>query len=133
MIFMIVPAPGHSIEENQRAFEDMLLRFKSTLVDQAALDRAKAQVRATFMRRVAANDDVAGLLAEYHAQYGDWRKLLVSLDDLPKVTADTVQRAAGTYLVATGRTTAYTVAPGEADRQPAPRPQPAERKTGGLQ
>ena len=59
MIFMIVPAPGHSIEENQRAFDDLLLRFKSTLMDQAALDRAKAQVRAIFMRRVAANDDVA--------------------------------------------------------------------------
>ena len=133
MIFMIVPAPGHSIEENQRAFDDLLLRFKSTLMDQAALDRAKAQVRAIFMRRVAANDDVAGLLAEYHAQFGDWRKMLASIDDLPKVTADTVQRAAGKYLVATGRTTAYTVAPGEADRLPvAPRPQPADRKTGGL-
>lgn len=135
VMFMIIPAQGRTIEENQRGLEDMLQRFKTVPIDPQSLTRAKAQLRATFMRRIAVSDDAAGLLANYYTNYGDWRKMFAAMNELNKITAETVQRAAINYLVATGRTTAYTVAPGQSSMPPPVplRPQPADRKAGGVQ
>ena len=130
-VFLLVPAQGHTVEENQRALEDLLQRFKSTPVDPQLLARAKAQGRANFIRRMTSNRDLAGLLALYSASYGDWRKLFTTLDDLNQVKPEDVQRAANRYFVATGRTTVYTVLPGQSNAPPPPKP--PERKTGGPQ
>ena len=130
-VFLLVPAQGHTVEENQRALEDLLQRFKSTPVDPQLLARAKAQGRANLVRRMSSNRDLAGLLALHAASYGDWRKLFTALDDLNQVKAEDVQRAANRYFVATGRTTVYTVLPGQSNA--APPPKPPERKTGGPQ
>jgi predicted Zn-dependent peptidase len=135
LIFLIIPAPGRSVEENQRGLDDFLARFKNLNFDGQALTRVKAQARTAFFRKLASNDAMAGMLAVHHAQYGDWRKLFTAFDDLDKVTGEGIQRAAAKYLVATGRTTAYTVPQGRSNQPPpAPRTPPAaERKTGGLQ
>jgi predicted Zn-dependent peptidase len=128
-VFQLVPAQGRTVEENQRALEDLLQRFKSTPVDAQLLARAKAQGRANVIRRMTSNRDIAGLLALYASNYGDWRKLFTALDDLNQVKAEDVQRAANRCFVSTGRTTVYTVQPGQSNA-PAP-PKPPERKTGG--
>src|ERR1035437_6596006 len=130
-VFLLVPAPGHTVEETQRALEDLLQRFKSTALDPLLLARAKAQGRANLMRGMTSNRDLAGLLAFHSASYGDWRKLFTILDDLNRVSPAEVQRAANRYFVATGRTTVYTVLPGQSDGPPPPKP--PERKTGGPQ
>ena len=130
-IFMLVPAQGRTVEENQRALEDLLQRFKSTPVDPQLVARAKAQGRANLVRRMTSNRDLAGLLALHAASYGDWRKLFTTLDDLDKVKPEDVQRAANRYFVATGRTTVQTVPPGQSNAPPPPKP--PERKTGGPQ
>jgi predicted Zn-dependent peptidase len=119
------------VEENQRALEELLQRFKSTPIEQQVLQRVKAQGRASLVRRMSSNADLAGLLALYSASYGDWRKLFTALDDLNQVKAEDVQRAAIRYFVATGRTTVQTVFPGQSNAAPPPRP--PERRTGGLQ
>lgn len=129
-VFLLAPAQGRTVEENQRALEELLQRFKSTPVDPQLLARAKAQGRANVVRRMNSNRDLAGLLARYSASYGDWRKLFTTLEDLNLVKPEDVQRAANTYFVATGRTTVSTVPPGQSN---APPPKPVERKTGGQQ
>jgi predicted Zn-dependent peptidase len=130
-IFLLVPAQGRTVEENQRALEDLLQRFKSTPIEPQLLARAKAQGRAGLVRRMTSNRDLAGLLALQSANYGDWRKLFTTLDDLNKVKPEDVRRAANRYFVATGRTTVYTVLPGQSNAPPPPKP--PERKTGGPQ
>jgi predicted Zn-dependent peptidase len=130
-IFLLIPAPGHTVEENQRALEDLLRHFKSTAVDPVLLARAKAQGRATLLHAMAANRDLARLLALFSASYGDWRKLFTTLDDMDRVSPADVQRVANRYFVAAGRTTVYTVLPGQSDAPPPPKP--PERKTGGPQ
>ena len=115
---MLAPAQGHTVEENQRALEDLLQRFKSTPPDPQSLARAKAQGRANLVRRMASNSDLARLLAFVSANYGDWRKLFTTLDDLDQVKAEDVQRAANRYFVATGRTTVSTVLPGQSSAPP---------------
>jgi hypothetical protein len=57
--------------------------------------------------------------------------MFTSLDDLNRLKAEDVQRAASRYFVATGRTTVYSVPPGQSNA-PLP-PKPAERRPGGAQ
>ena len=129
-LFMLVPAPGRSVDENQKALDDMLARFKATPLDPQLVARAKAMGRANLIRRMNSNPDMAALLALHAGSFGDWRRLFTQLDDLNKVRADDLQRVASRYFVATGRTTLYSVPPGQSNAPPAKAP---ERKTGGLQ
>jgi predicted Zn-dependent peptidase len=115
--FVLVPSLGHTVEENEKALEDLLVRFEAQPVDAAALARAKTQARAGVIRRLADNAGLASLLTAYAMNYGDWRKLFTSIDDLNKVTATDVQRVALHYLVASGRTIAYTAQPRQGGRR----------------
>jgi predicted Zn-dependent peptidase len=126
--FVMVPAQGRTMEENQRGLDEFLNRFKNLNIDPQSLARAKAQLRSSFLRRIAAGDGMAAMLAIHYGQWGDWRKMFSSLDELNKVTSDAVQRVAAKYLVANGRTTAFTVQPGGPDAL-----MPPARKTGGAQ
>jgi predicted Zn-dependent peptidase len=117
------------VEENQHALEDMLRRVKTTPLEPMLLARAKAMGRANLIRRMTSNREMAALLALHAGSYGDWHKLFTQLDDLSKVRAEDLQRAASRYFVATGRTTLYSVQPGQSDAAPAKAP---ERKSGGM-
>ncbi len=108
-LFFLAPALGHSVEENQKALEDLLTGFEAQKVDAETLARVKTKARANLIRRLASNPGLASVLTAYYAAYGDWRKLFTSLDEIDKVTADDVQRVARRYFVTASRTTAYTV------------------------
>jgi predicted Zn-dependent peptidase len=110
-LFFIAPGLGHTVEENQKALDDLLERFKSHKVDEQTLARVKTKARAAVIRRLDNNSGLASLMAANYATYGDWRKLFTSLDDLEKVTADDVQRVARKYFVTSSRTVAYSVEP----------------------
>ena len=118
--FCWCPRRVDTVEENQRALEELLRRFKTTPLDPQLLARAKAQGRANLIRRMTNNGELAALLALHAANYGDWRKLFTQLDELDQVKAEDVLRAASRYLVATGRTTVYTVPPGQSGAAAAP-------------
>jgi predicted Zn-dependent peptidase len=109
--FVLVPALGHTVEENQKALEDLLVRFTAQPADPTALARAKTQARAGVIRRLANNAGLASLLATYAVNYGDWKKLFTAIDDLNKVTAADVQRVSLHCFVTGSRTIAYTVPP----------------------
>ncbi len=120
-VFFLVPAFGHSVEENQKAVDDLLTRFASQKTDAETLARVKTKVRAGLIRRLGSNAGLASVLTVYYATYGDWRKLFTSLDDLNKVTADDVQRVALKYFDPASRTVAYTVSNAPAARGARPR------------
>ncbi len=113
-IFFLVPSRGHTVEENQKALDELLVRFEAKPVDDETLTRVKTKVRAGLVRRLGSNAGLASVLTAYHATYGDWRKLFTSLDDLNKVTAADVQRVALKYFNPTSRTVAYTMPPAAA-------------------
>ncbi len=110
-VFLLAPALGHTAFENEKAFYDVLDRFKSEKVDAVTLARVKTKTRAALIRRLDSNPGLASLLTVYYTTYGDWRKLFTSLDDLDKVTADDVQRVAKEYFLPERRTVAYLSAP----------------------
>ncbi|HWC97300.1 MAG TPA: pitrilysin family protein [Candidatus Sulfopaludibacter sp.] len=124
-VFFVVPALGHTVEENQKELDDVMAKFEATKVDEETLNRAKTKARAGVIRRLADNAGLASLMTSYYANYGDWRKLFTSLDDLNKVTAADVQRVAIKYFSGATRTVAYirTQAP-----PPSSAPRPGVRK-----
>jgi predicted Zn-dependent peptidase len=63
------------------------------------------------IKQLDSNSGLANLVTTFYVQYGDWRKLFTSLDDLNKVTADDVQRVARQYFIPEGRTVAVTIPP----------------------
>jgi predicted Zn-dependent peptidase len=110
-LLFLVPAVGHSVEENEKAAYEILERLKKEKVDQATLDRVKTKLRASLIRQLDSNSGLAQELTQYYAGYGDWRKLFTGLEEINAVTADDVQRVAREYLVERTRTVAYTVKP----------------------
>ena len=89
----------------------MLERFKNEKVSEEELSRVKTKTRAGLIRRLGSNSGLASLLTAYYADYGDWRKLFTSIEEVNKVTADDVQRVARKYFVPEARTVAFTAQP----------------------
>jgi len=110
-LIFVVPASGHSVEENEKAAHEIIERVKTEKVDAESLDRVKTKLRAALIRKLDSNSGLASELCSYAVGYGDWKKLFTELDDYNKITADDVQRAAKTYLIDSTRTVAYTYAP----------------------
>jgi predicted Zn-dependent peptidase len=106
---LVTPAPGHTPEENERVVLEVLRRLQTTLVDEPALARARTQVRASLIRGLADNSSIAGTLAAYVSEHGDWRKLLADAAAAQKVTAQQVQLAAIKYFVPARRTSVLMI------------------------
>jgi predicted Zn-dependent peptidase len=110
-MFYLVPAPGHTLAENEKEFDAVLANFQKDKVDEAALARVKTKTRAGLIAQLDSNAGLAQLLALYYVNYGDWRKLFTSIDDIDKVTAEDVQRVARQYFIPQNRTVAMTYQP----------------------
>ena len=110
-LVFLVPAMGHTLEENEKAAYAIIERIQKEPVDAEALNRVKTQIRAGLVRGLASNSGLAARLPAYHVAHGDWRKLFTAIEDIDKVTAADVQRVAKAYLTKNRRTVAHTVAP----------------------
>ena len=121
-VFFVLPAAGHTVDENEKALDALLLKFVSAPVDLDTLKRAQTKARAAVIRRLGDNAGLASLLTAYAGSFGDWRNMFTSLEDYDKVTVADVQRVALKYLTARPRTVAYIrtrpqIAPGPGGRQ----------------
>jgi predicted Zn-dependent peptidase len=114
-LFYLYPNQGHTLEENEKELDTVIENFKKEKVDAATLARVKTRTRAGLIRQLDNNAGLARLLASYHVNYGDWRKLFTSIEDIEKVTADDVQRVAKQYFTPENRTVAATVQPAAAE------------------
>ncbi len=112
-LFVLVPAQGHTLAENEKELDTMLAKFSSEPIDEAALARVKTKTRAGVIQQLDSNQGLAQLLAYYHVNYGNWRVLFTGLEDIDKVTAADVQRVAKQYFAPRNRTVAYTYQPAE--------------------
>jgi predicted Zn-dependent peptidase len=122
-LFFVVPALGHTVEENRAALDAVLTKLGQEGIDAETLARVKTKARAGVIRRLADNSGLAEMLASAQAEFGSWKKLFTSLDEIDRVTTADVVRVARRYFVPSGRTTGYTVAaPSAAETGPEARP-----------
>jgi len=110
-LFILVPAQGHTLAENEKELDTLLAKFVAEPIDEAALARVKIKTRAGLIRQLDSNQGLAQLLASYHVNYGDWRVLFTGLEDIDQVTAADVQRVARQYFTQRNRTVVATVTP----------------------
>jgi len=110
-VFLLVPSQGHTVDDNQKALDELLTGFMAKKVDEETMARVKANARAGVIRRLGDNAALASLLTTYAANYGDWRKLFTAIDDINRVTADDVLRVARRYFAQKSRTVVYLQLP----------------------
>jgi predicted Zn-dependent peptidase len=96
---LLAPASGATLEENEKAFKEIIEKIKTTPVDAETLDNIRSRARGGLLRRLESNSGLANLLPIFHAQYGTWQRLFTALDDVEKVTPDDILRAAREYFV----------------------------------
>ena len=109
--FYLIPGLNHTALENEKELDSIITNLQKEKVDPDALARVKLRTRAGLIRQLADNAGLAQLLASYYANYGDWKKLFTSLDEIDKVSADDVQRVARQYFTTSNRTVAVTFQP----------------------
>jgi len=126
MLFYVLTAPNHTVEEVAAALDAELERLRTEPVTIVELQRVKTQAQAGLLRSLDSNSGMAQLLLEYEAKTGDWRNLFKELDAIAAVTPADIQRVAQTTFKPQNRTIGR-ILPQEAS-QPAPtRPQPEVR------
>jgi len=95
---------GHTTEECENAIYAALKDIQDSGVTDRELQKAKNIFRASYVNNFKTNMTLAGQLAEYEANWGDWRKLF----DYPKrhdrITAPDIQRVARKYFRERNRT-----------------------------
>jgi predicted Zn-dependent peptidase len=106
-VFTVSPARDRTVEENQKALDELLARFIAKPVDADTLARVKNMLRGRIARLLGSNQELAALLPAYYAGYGDWRKLFNVLSGYDHLTAEDLQRVAARYFTPANRTAAY--------------------------
>jgi zinc protease len=106
-VFTVVPAEGHTVEENEQVLNALLTRLMVQPPDTTSLERAKNQLRARVVRLLGTDSALAFLLTRYYVTFGDWRKLFDIPANYAHVTAEDVQRVTAQYFVPQNRTVVY--------------------------
>jgi len=73
-LFFLVPSQGHTLAENEKELDSIVGNLQKEKVDAAALARVKTRTRASLIRQLDNNAGLARLLAEYYANFGDWKR-----------------------------------------------------------
>jgi zinc protease len=96
-VFYAQAQPGHTAEECEKAIYEAIEEIRKNGVTERELQKAKNGVRVSFVDSFKTNLGRATLIADYHADYGDWRKLYEYLPKRDKVTVADIQRVVRKY------------------------------------
>jgi predicted Zn-dependent peptidase len=107
VILYAFSSKGHTAQACHEAIAEELERFKSELVSEAELAKAKIRARADVIHGLESNDGVAEQLATLDALTGDWRNTFRLLKKIQAVTAEDVQRVSQTVFQIKNRTVGY--------------------------
>ncbi len=105
-LFMIIGVPnqGVDIAEIEERILEEIERIKDGDISESELDRVRRQARASTIRGLQSNMNLALGFARAHIRTNDWRTVFTDIDKLNEVTVEDIQRVANTYLKAQNRT-----------------------------
>lgn len=94
ILFYALSAPGHSLDEIEKAMRVEIERLCQEPVTESELEKVKTNATAALLRTLDSNDGMARLLVDYEVKTGSWQNLFKDLDKLAQVTPADVQRVA---------------------------------------
>ncbi|MGD8826812.1 MAG: pitrilysin family protein, partial [Myxococcales bacterium] len=99
-----VMASGHEPREAQKLIFEELDSIAAHGVTARELEKAKNRVRSSFVFSLQSNMSRSQRLAEFELFWGDANLLKLELDHYLRVTAEDIERVAGTYFAPANRT-----------------------------
>lgn len=99
-----IPNQGVTVEEIEKAIQEEIEKVKNGDITEAELERAKTNARASKIRSLGSNMNLALSLANAEIRYGDWKKFILETEELQKVSLDDLKRVAQSYLIKSNRT-----------------------------
>lgn len=107
-LFVVTGSPRHphTAAELEKALLEELEKLKQEPVSAAELEKARNQLRVSFLRGLNANAGFAAQLTSYQALLGNWRYIVTYDEEVAKITAEDVIQAARRYFTAQNRTVA---------------------------
>ncbi|HRS97851.1 MAG TPA: pitrilysin family protein, partial [Smithella sp.] len=105
-IIMAQPRHPHSNKELEKAVLREIEKIKNEPVTEEELTRAKKNIRMEYFKSMDSNDEIASTLSYYESLFGDYRYFANYLNEIEKVSADDLQKAAKKYLTKNNRTVA---------------------------
>ena len=103
-VFYAQAAPGHATAECEAAIYAILSDIAKKGVSERELQKAKNAQRSGLINSLTTNQGLAGQLAEYEANWGDWHKFYDVLPRFDAVTAADIKRVAQKYFSDRNRT-----------------------------
>ena len=113
-VFQATPIAPHTTVEIETAVYEELERLQRDPPTDFEMQRARNQIEASSVARVADGFGLAIQMANSEALWGDWAQTFRDQSDLLKVTPADIQRAARTYFARNNRTVATLVRPAAA-------------------
>jgi predicted Zn-dependent peptidase len=110
--FLLVPAPGHSVDDALKGLDGLLGRLRTQKMPPEVVSAARNQLQSQIYQGLASNTTMARLLALHTWIFGDWKKMFTVVDDIGKITEDDVLRVTQRYFAPGNRTIVYTAIPG---------------------
>ena len=102
--FYAQAAPGHTTAECEAAIYATLADIAKNGVTARELQKAKNAQRSGLIHGLVTNQGLAGQIAEYEANWGDWRKFYDVLPRYDAVTVADIKQAAQKYFSDRNRT-----------------------------
>lgn len=108
-LFVIDASPRypHTSAEVEAAVYRELDRLKTEPVTEAELIRARNRLLTDQLRRLKKNNGLARILTSFQSLAGDWRYLTSYGEEIGKLTADDLMKAANTYFTERNRTVVF--------------------------
>lgn len=120
--FFAAPSRGYTAKDMAGPIHEEIERLKTQDVSDEELSSIKTRAKADLIRGLNDNQGLAVQLAEYQADYGDWRELFHQITRISAVTKADIRRVANKTFTEDNRTvgrleTAKDVAPSAPEKE----------------
>jgi predicted Zn-dependent peptidase len=112
-ILAAVPRAPHTAGDVEAAILEELEGVVERAIPQPEIDKARTRVQSSFLRGLASNVGLALELTREQILRGDWKEMLRLLDEVDRLDAGALRRAAARYLRPERRVTAILVSAAE--------------------
>ncbi len=102
--FYAVTSPGHTSDECLKLMDIEIEKIRNETITDDELTKFKRTMKKNILDEMKPNAQMAALLTYNEVVQGDWAELFDAIDDIEKLSPETIKQAANTYLIKKNRT-----------------------------